>query len=230
MFDKLKELLQEIVKAIRDKTGSSEAIKVAEIPQAIAEISTTPKLEEKTVTPTKTSQAVEPTYADGYVGLSKVTVKAAPLESAKTITPTNKTQTPELSSGKIGFSSVTVEAIPSEYKKVAISDEIEGTNSFTLEGDIDTPLTTLKGCFVICTTYTNWPCTLLSAFWSDDLRYCTYSAPLNPYAPQDPYAPRGTICSTNVEASHSGTTVQVTVDSVAGFLPGYWYRIVAWGT
>lgn len=68
-------------------------------------------LQEKTVTPTTSSQNV--TADSGYDGLSKVTVNAIQTEM-KTITPTTSEQNIIPSNGKY-LSAVTVEAIPSNY-------------------------------------------------------------------------------------------------------------------
>ena len=86
-----------------------------------------------TVTPTNSSQTVEP--SKGYDGLASVTVEAAPLEEG-TATPSNESQ--EIiatTSGKIGLSKVTVEAAPLETANATPTTE-EQTITATGEGKI----------------------------------------------------------------------------------------------
>lgn len=78
------------------------------------DITITPVLEEKTVTPSTTQQSVEP--SDGNVGLKKVTVGAIQTET-KTVTPSTSSQTVTPTSGKY-LASVTVSAVPQETKTV----------------------------------------------------------------------------------------------------------------
>lgn len=78
------------------------------------DITITPVLEEKTVTPSTTQQSVEP--SDGNVGLKKVTVAAVQTET-KTVTPSTSSQTVTPTSGKF-LASVTVQAVPQETKTV----------------------------------------------------------------------------------------------------------------
>lgn len=78
------------------------------------DITITPVLEEKTVTPSTTQQRVEP--SDGNVGLKEVTVEAIETEE-KSVTPSKTKQTVTPTSGKY-LASVTVSAVPQETKTV----------------------------------------------------------------------------------------------------------------
>ena len=71
-----------------------------------------PILQEKSVTPTTTSQSI--IADDGYVGLSKITVNAVPTET-KTVTAGTSTTTVAPTSGKF-LTSVTVNPTPSEER------------------------------------------------------------------------------------------------------------------
>lgn len=71
------------------------------------DITVVPALEEKTITPSKTQQVVEP--STGKCGLKKVTVEAVQTET-KTVTPSTTEQTVTPTSGKY-LSQVTVAAI-----------------------------------------------------------------------------------------------------------------------
>ena len=76
--------LKQIANAIREKTGSAEGISVDEMPEQIKGIegSTEPALQDKTVTPTTSSQTI--TADSGYDGLDTVTVNAMPTATQAT--------------------------------------------------------------------------------------------------------------------------------------------------
>lgn len=90
--------------AVREKTGSTAAIKSGELGGKIRNISTTPALQSKTVTPSTEQQTVTPD--SGYDGLGKVTVNAVPTQT-KSVTPGALAQTITPDSGRF-LSSVTV--------------------------------------------------------------------------------------------------------------------------
>ena len=70
--------LTDIADAIRTKTGKSAVLTPLEMPDEILSIKTTPTLQSKSATPTKSSQTIS---ADsGYDGLSSVTVAAIPAQ------------------------------------------------------------------------------------------------------------------------------------------------------
>lgn len=85
------------------------------------DITITPMLEEKTITPSTIQQSVEP--SDGNVGLKKVTVGAIQIET-KTVTPGASTQTIAPTSGKY-LASVTVSAVPSQTKSATPTKEAQ---------------------------------------------------------------------------------------------------------
>ncbi len=74
-----------------------------------------PKLQEKTATPTTSSQSLAPD--SGYAGLSKVTVAATPLQS-KAGTPKEVSQTFTPDSGYVGLSSFQIEAVPTQDETI----------------------------------------------------------------------------------------------------------------
>lgn len=99
--------LKNIANAIRSKTGKTAEIPVPNMAAEIVGISAMGEMQEKTVTPTTAAQEVLPD--EGYDGLSKVTVSAAPTETLS-VTPTAAEQTFTPSEGNVGFSQVTVAA------------------------------------------------------------------------------------------------------------------------
>ena len=68
--------LTDIADAIRTKTGKTATMTPLDMPDEILSIKTTPDLQNKSVTPTKSSQAI--TADSGYDGLGTVTVNAIP--------------------------------------------------------------------------------------------------------------------------------------------------------
>ena len=81
--------------------------------------------EELTVTPSASQQVKTPDTAHGKNGFTKVTIKAAPLETAS-VTPTTSEQTiTATGSGKIGLSSVTVAAVTSAIDANIIAENIK---------------------------------------------------------------------------------------------------------
>lgn len=89
--------------------------------------------EEITVTPTTADQVKTP--STGKNAITKVTVKAAPLES-KTVTPSTDEITVEATtSGKIGLSSVTVEAVTAAIDaNIAAGNIKKGVTILGVEG------------------------------------------------------------------------------------------------
>mgnify|MGYP006886762327 CR=1 FL=1 len=102
----------------------TEATYVAE------DITITPVLGSKSVTPTQSVQEIEPDM--GQVGLKKVTVGAVQTETTS-VTPAKGAQTVQPSDGKF-FSSVTVEAIPDDYVIPSGTQQITANGTYDVSG------------------------------------------------------------------------------------------------
>ena len=93
-----------------------------EVPTAICNLINDVKNQNKTVTPTSSSQTV--TADSGYTGLGTVTVNAAPTETV-TATPSTVEQTLTPATGKVGFSEVTVSAVTAAIDANIIAENIK---------------------------------------------------------------------------------------------------------
>lgn len=102
----------------------TEATYVAE------DITITPVLGAKSVTPTQSVQEVAPDT--GQVGLKKVTVGAVQTETTS-VTPAKGTQTVQPSSGKF-FDEITVEAIPDDYVIPSGTQQITANGTYDVSG------------------------------------------------------------------------------------------------
>lgn len=102
----------------------TEATYVAE------DITITPVLGSKSVTPTQSVQEVAPDT--GQVGLKKVTVGAVQTETTS-VTPAKGAQTVQPSSGKF-FDEVTVEAIPDDYVIPSGTQQITANGTYDVSG------------------------------------------------------------------------------------------------
>ena len=91
--------------------------------------------EELTVTPSASQQIKTPDTAHGKNGFTKVTINAAPLETANA-TPTTSEQTiTPTGEGKIGLSSVTIAAVTSAIDANIIAENIKsGVTILGIEG------------------------------------------------------------------------------------------------
>jgi hypothetical protein len=91
--------------------------------------------EELTVTPSTSEQVKTPDTAHGKNGFTKVTINAAPLETANA-TPTTSEQTiTPTGEGKIGLSSVTIAAVTSAIDANIIAENIKsGVTILGVEG------------------------------------------------------------------------------------------------
>lgn len=99
---------------------------------------TTPTLQEKTATPTTTTQNISPD--SGYDGLSNVRISAIQTET-KTVTPTTSVQDVTPTSGKY-FSKVTVNAVPTEEKTATSNGEVTpSTGKFLSKVTVNIPAT-----------------------------------------------------------------------------------------
>ena len=99
---------------------------------------TTPTLQEKTATPTTTTQNISPD--SGYDGLSNVRISAIQTET-KAVTPTTSTQDVTPTSGKY-FSKVIVNAVPTEEKIATSNGEVTpSTGKFLSKVTVNIPAT-----------------------------------------------------------------------------------------
>lgn len=95
---------------------------IRKVPKVLVNVpAPTPTLQEKTATPTTTTQNISPD--SGYDGLSNVRISAIQTET-KTVTPTTSSQDVTPTSGKY-LSKVTVNAIQTETKTVAPSTSVQ---------------------------------------------------------------------------------------------------------
>ena len=112
-----KQKLDDLANAVGSKSGIGVPLTIDQMTNAVLDIKTDPRTQDKTVNPSMQKQVV--TADSGYDALGSVTVTPVAIQ-AKTATPTESQQVIEPDTGYDGLSSVTVGAISNTYVGSAV--------------------------------------------------------------------------------------------------------------